>query len=117
MSQKHRLPIKSNILAHAKMVAALMHEACSLAELEEESGLHQRSISNHVRALRKEGACYIAEWRQVASGQYNLPAYRLGTGRDAKKPLISVAERSKAKRARKAMIRAIEALRGEALTT
>lgn len=97
--------LKTNSMAYAELVAALLEGGHTFRELAEASGLHYVTVLQHVAALRKRGVCHIHAWEEDALGRLNVAQFKLGPGRTAAKPKLTGAQRQQRQRDKKAAIR------------
>lgn len=79
---------KAMAAAWATITHALLHEAQSVDDLIEMTGLHRNTIANMLHAARRpEVRCvYIERWEQDVLERWSIACYRLGTKRDAVRP-------------------------------
>lgn len=77
---------KTNALAFAKMVGALLDGPCTVEELAETSGLAASTIREHIFAMRRERVLHIAAWEPDRRGRTQRMVYGLGRRADARKP-------------------------------
>jgi DNA-binding IclR family transcriptional regulator len=85
MTSKVRADQRPSHIAVAKMVAALLEGATS-ADITEASGLSHATTRGYLRMLRKEGAVHVSSWEPDHSGRLSLRVYKLGAGKDARRP-------------------------------
>ena len=78
-----KAPTKINALA--SMIKEL-HEGATTVELENVSGLHVHTIWRWIRVLRAQKIVYVQGWERDARGCNIVRVYKLGDGRDAKRP-------------------------------
>ena len=105
-----------NAIAAARLVGMLLHDACSLDELIDETGLCRTTVSHYVRALRREHAVYVGHWERDRLGRLTVAHWRLGSGTDAEKRLKPRAAIVRASRRKLAAMRMIRATAAEMTT-
>lgn len=113
MRRAPKSPVRISHLSSALLMATLYSGAHTLAELAEESGLHPITVGQYVRALRKQGICYIAGWSEDTRGRLTRAEYRFGAKPDvARPPARSTAQRSREQRQRRNHMRVLHAQAG-----
>lgn len=106
---------KTNALAYAKLMKALIPGTLTFEELTEECGLHYHTVRAICNALHDEGAAHIAMWEKDARGRDALRIYKLGEGKDAKRQRKTAAERQALCRAKNNSIKTLYAMAGAQL--
>lgn len=86
--------VKVNAMSQAKLVKLLLEGTRSCQQLADETGLHYGTVLDYTRALRREGAAFIAEYQEDALGRDQIKVYKIGAGADAKRYRIPAAQRS-----------------------
>lgn len=90
-----------------------LYEGATKAELERVSGLHTNTIYRWMRTMRAQKIVYVQGWERDARGCNMVPVYKLGEGRDAKRPpSMTPLERTHAYRRRKKLKQIQAALTG-----
>ena len=93
--------IKINAMTQARLLRLLWDGTHTLKELAAESGLHYLTVCHYVRELRKQGMARIDHYEVDSQGRYCMPVYRLGPGKDCKRPQVSPSEKQRRYRAKK----------------
>jgi predicted transcriptional regulator len=79
--------------AYAIMLKHMNEGEMSCAELAEVTGLCKLTVYHYAKALHKVGMAHICQWHADSRGRHNIIIYRLGPGKDAKRPKIDNAKR------------------------
>jgi hypothetical protein len=93
--------IKINALTQANLMRLLLDGTRDCTELAEETGLHYVTVLHYTRELHRAGAAFICDWHPDSRGYATLKVYKLGLGKDKKRPRISNNEKAANYRARK----------------
>jgi len=93
--------VKVNAMAMAMLVKAMIDGTMTCRELSEHTGLHYLTVLHYTKAMHKAGAAHISAWDHDSVGRCNIRVYRLGVGKDAKKPTRTRAQVCADQRARK----------------
>lgn len=104
---KTRKVIKVNAIAFAEMVNCLIPGDMPCAEIAEATGLHYLTVLHYTRAMHARGAVHIAAYEPDSRGRYVTRVYKLGPGRDAKRPKLTDAERRRRYLARQRQAKAL----------
>lgn len=99
-----------NSILFAMLLEDLMEGPSTWTELSEKTGLCRGSVLAAIRAMKDRKLVHIAGWERDAAGRINVPAFQLGRGRDAVKPVKTRAAVNRDQRAKSAS----SALRGTA---
>ena len=78
----------------AKVAAALKTGTMSIQELADELECSYTFVMHTCKALHEQKVAHIAEWRQDSIGRHAIIIYKLGSKKDAVKPVQSNAEKS-----------------------
>jgi hypothetical protein len=70
----------------AKMLSAMLDGPQTVYDIQDLTGWHKNTVGHYVRALRKEGAIYVATWEQDRRKSWSLRGYMIGRKKDAPKP-------------------------------
>lgn len=101
-----------NAVSIAKLIKAMQENNYTVRELTELVGLHVYTVRSYVLTMHREGACHIAHWERDTMGRYQIAAYALGPGKDAKRPTLDAKERGRMYRQRVRQQKALFALAG-----
>lgn len=101
--------IRINAMTFAHLVDGLLIGG-SLAELAEYCGLHYVTTCRYVRELRKRGVIHVESWQKDSRGYNTIPVYLMGRGKDAKKVVLTRAERQQRQRDKKKALSMIHAM-------
>jgi len=83
------------------LVKAMIDGTMTCRELAAETGLHYLTVLQYGKAMHKAGAAHISGWELDSLGRCSIRIYRLGPGKDAKKPTRTRAQVCADRRARK----------------
>lgn len=92
--------IKVNAMSYAIMVRYMLDGVYTCHELAEMTGLHLTTVYQYTRELHFAGAAHIAHFEPDARGRHNIKVFKLGTGKDAKRPRMTQVERQARHRAK-----------------
>lgn len=92
---------KINALTQARLIRLLLDGELDCRELAEETGLHYVTVLHYTRELHKAKAAHICDWHPDDRGYATLKVYKLGVGKDKKRPSIPAKKRAEAYRERK----------------
>lgn len=72
----------------AKFIAVMLEGPATRYEIAERADLNPKPVGKLIEALKKEGICYVIDWRRDAMGRAQNAVFSLGSGTDAprKKP-------------------------------
>lgn len=87
-----RAPLRINALSFATMMRCLIDAPHTIADLAEETGLHQRCVARYVAALKRQKIVRVAGWDPDALGRVSIAAYQVGSGEDARRRVQTRAE-------------------------
>lgn len=108
-----RKMIKVGALTYANLIKHMQSGVFSCYELAELTGLHYVTVLEYARELYRVGAAHIVDWGCDKRGRATLKIYKLGAGKDAKRPpRVSSVSRSAAYRRRQRQIKILNSLRG-----
>lgn len=86
--------MKQSHASYAILTKTFLLGGLTLQEIVEQTGQHAVTVRGYAKALRNLRLLYIECWAPNSIGQYVLPVYKVGTGKDAQKPKpVSAAER------------------------
>jgi hypothetical protein len=88
-------------MTFALLVKAMIDGTMTCRELAEYTGLHYLTVLHYTKAMHKAGAAHVAAWENDSVGRCSIRVYRLGPGKDAKKPTRTRAQVCADRRARK----------------
>jgi hypothetical protein len=92
--------VKVNALAYANLVKALEDGDHTVRDLAEITGLQELTVYHYCRELHRVKAVHIAHYAEDARGYRTATVYKLGQGKDAKRPRFSDKERTARYRAK-----------------
>lgn len=93
---------------YAKFIEILLTTGGTTDEIVEYTGFHQNTVYRHIKALRElHMVLRVTAWAPDARGYRTCPVYKLEPGRDAPKARMTVAQKSRTYRQRKARFAAI----------
>lgn len=84
--------IRLNAITNAQLIKYLLEGIYTNQELSEITGLCVRTIRTYVSAMHKAGALHISSWKKDSIGHYSMCVYKIGEGKDAKKPKMTDSE-------------------------
>lgn len=93
--------VKINALSYAQLIKYLTLGCYTIPQLAEHTGLHYRTICDHVNALHKAGVIHISYWAKDSKGRDALRVYDFGPGADAPRRKLTQQQRQKIHRSRK----------------
>lgn len=99
-NNKGKKLVRVSHLTLANLVKAMIPGILTCQELADESGLHYSTVLEITKAMHRAGACYICDWQDDARGRQTIKVFKIGTGKDRKKSLVSSTEKSRRYRAR-----------------
>jgi hypothetical protein len=85
--------IKMGAISYALMLKHMMEGVYTCQELAEFTGLHLITVYQYTREICAAGAAHICHYEPDARGRHNIKVYKLGAGKNAKKPKMTVNER------------------------
>lgn len=88
-----RKAAKANAIAAWRLIELLMQGTHTIQQLADDTGLHRITVERWLRAGRNAGLVYIDHWEQDCRGRMILRVLKLGTGKDAKCPKLTDAQR------------------------
>lgn len=95
---------KLNAITNARLIEAMLDGTLTCQELADHTGLHYVTVLQYTRELHRAGAAHVCQWEQDSRGRHMIRVYKLGRGRDARRPKLTSAERqARTRQARKAM--------------
>jgi len=100
---------------YAKLIGALSDGVPkSYVELAEYTGLHEHTVRRYLIALRehKPRLARITEWSEDCRGNPSIRCFAMGSAPDAKRPVMSGAERQLRQRNKKRELRRIQMTAG-----
>lgn len=103
-----------NCIALTKMVKAMQEGPHTLHDMVEVTGLAIMTVRHYVLSMHAEQVVHIDHWEQDSRDRYTTPAYVMGPGKDAKRPVVGQKESNRRYRARQQMKRVLDALQGTA---
>lgn len=112
-SNKGKSISRVNALSFAQLVKFLNEGLYSCKELASLTGLHYVTVLDHTRAMYKAKAIHICEWETDSRGRAMIKIYKMGEGKDAKRPKLSGAQRSLAYRAKQSQLETLRRLNGQ----
>jgi DNA-binding transcriptional regulator LsrR (DeoR family) len=65
-------------LSLSKMTRLLMTRPVSYDDIAAQTGLTRQTVGIYVRAMRQEGICHVADWRQDKQGHMTVRCWALG---------------------------------------
>lgn len=99
-TNKGRKQVKVNALTLAKLVRLLLDGELNCQELAQETGLHYVTVLEYTRYMHREGAVHICNWEPDARGRRIIKVYKLGVGKDMRRPKMTQVQRAAAYRER-----------------
>ena len=84
--------IRVNAIAIAEMLKAAQEGIYTSWELVEITGLTINTVRGYMNVFHKAGIIHICDWEEDARGNRTRKVYKLGAGKDAKKPKLSQSE-------------------------
>lgn len=93
---------KVNQDTYARLFKYLLHVPATAHELAAETGIHIVTAQSLMRCLKKHKVVHISSWEKDTKGRDATPVYTLGLGRDKPREKLSVAERQRRYRDKKA---------------
>lgn len=84
--------IRVNAIAIAEMLKAAQEGIYTSWELVEITGLTINTVRGYMNVLHKAGVVHVCDWEEDARGNRTRKVYKLGAGKDAKKPKLSQQE-------------------------
>jgi hypothetical protein len=85
--------MKINRYTQALLIRYLLDGEYSCAELAELTGLHYVTVLDYTRELHRAGAAHICRWEDNGRGAHTIKVYKLGVGKDARRPRMTEAQR------------------------
>lgn len=102
--------VRISHLTTSRVIKALLEGPCTAAELAAASGLHQVTIYEFMRSMRKLKVSHICGWEPDSMGRDAIAVFALGRGNDAKRRTQTRAEIARRYRERKLQRMAMAAL-------
>ena len=99
-----QIKVKVGALSYAQLILYMLEGIHNCQELADLTGLHYVTVLQYTRELYKAKACHICSWEKDSRGREMVRIYKIGKGKDAKKELVSNAERQARYRSKKAHI-------------
>lgn len=84
---------KINAMTQARLIEAMLDGTLTCQELAEHTGLHYVTVLQYTRELHKAGAAHICQWEADSRGRHLIRVYKIGRGKDAKRPRMTSAQR------------------------
>ena len=84
--------IRVNAIAIAEMLKAAQEGIYTSWELVEITGLTINTVRGYMNVFHKAGVVHICDWEEDARGNRTRRVYKLGAGKDVKKPKLSQSE-------------------------
>jgi hypothetical protein len=103
-NHKRRKIIKTNAIAHAQLIKAMLDGTLTCQELAEHTGLHYVTVLQYTRELHAAGAAHICLWEKDTYGRDAIRVFKIGEGKDAKRQRMTAAQRQARSRAKKSNI-------------
>lgn len=91
--QKKDRIIRINAVTQAKLIKEMLDGVYNCTELAEITGLHYVTVLHYTRELHLAKAAHISGWDNDSKGRAVVKIYRIGKGRDVKRPKMTAAER------------------------
>lgn len=88
--------MKVGAMSYAQLILAMLDGCLNCQELAEATGLHYVTVLEYTRALHKAGVAHIAAWEPDVLGRHTIKVYKLGKGKDAKRPKLKASEKQAA---------------------
>jgi hypothetical protein len=92
---------KLNKIAYGHIVKALLLGPCSVVDLAEACGMHERTLYELMNTWEKMHVVFVKAWDPDSRGRDVFPVYALGEGRKARKRKLTPAQRSQRARDKK----------------
>lgn len=105
---------KINAITQARLINLMLDGVYTCQQLAEETGLHYITVLQYARELHRAGAAHIADWDEDARGRSTLKVYKIGRGKDAKRPRLTGAQRQERLRERRKTLQQIQVTAGTA---
>lgn len=93
--------VKINALTQAKLIELMLDGTFNCQALAEMTGLHYVTVLHYTRALHRAGAAHIDHYEPDARGRHLIRVYKIGRGKDARRPKQTNAEKAAVCRARR----------------
>lgn len=93
--------IKTNAIAHAQLIKAMLDGTLTCQELAEYTGLHYVTVLQYTRELYAAGAAHICLWEKDCLGRDCIRVFKIGEGKDAKRYKMTAAQRQARSRLKK----------------
>ena len=84
--------IRVNAIAIAEMLKAAQEGVYTSWELVDITGLTINTVRGYMNVFHKAGVIHVCDWEEDARGNRTRKVYKLGSGKDAKKPKLSQEE-------------------------
>lgn len=91
--------IKINAICQAQLIKLLLDGVYTCKELAEQTGLHYVTVLQYTRELHAAGAAHICAWEKDGRGRDSIRIYKIGEHKDAKRKVMTGAERQAKSRA------------------
>lgn len=104
--------MKVNAMSCGKMIARMLQDSASVAELAELTGLQRVTICQHLNEWHKQGAAHIESMGEDARGRCLVPEWALGPGEHIRCP-ITDAIRARRFREKKARVSSVFQMRAQ----
>lgn len=98
-----RKQVKLNAVMFSIMLENLLSGPCTAQEIAESTGMALLTTQKTLRAMYRRGVIHISGWEKDAANRCTVRVFKLGEGRDARKPLTSRSQMNRKYRAKKAM--------------
>jgi predicted ArsR family transcriptional regulator len=81
--------IRVNAIAIAEMLKAAQEGIYTAYELVEKTGLTINTVRGYMNVFHKAGIVHVCDWEEDSRGNRTRKVYKLGAGKDMKKPRLS----------------------------
>jgi hypothetical protein len=105
--------IKMGAISYALMLKHMIEGVYTCQELADFTGLHLVTVYQYTREICAAGAAHICHYEPDARGRHNIKVYKLGPGKNAKKPRVPAAKRTARYREKLKTLRLIHATAGQ----
>lgn len=92
--------MKVSAMVWAQLLQLLMDGTHSNRMLAADTGLSYETVREYTRVLREKKVIHVVMWDQDPRGAWTVPIWKLGPGKDAKRPGSRNRERSRERRLR-----------------
>lgn len=102
--------IRVNAIAIAEMLKAAQEGIYTSWELVEMTGLSINTVRGYMNVFHKAGVVHVCDWEEDTRGNRTRKVYKLGAGKDVKKPKMSQSEVNRRYREKTKALKLMKAL-------